>query len=91
MVAASFAGPGFPPSASACDPSRLSEILPTLMQRYGLESRVSETLEDARRAMSADMTRSLLRQPSCKHIPGTASTVGACTATTHHSRSRDVQ
>ncbi len=60
MVAASFAWPEIPRPAfvPACDPPRLSEILPALMQRYGLETRAMGSRDDARNPSTGDETRS---------------------------------
>lgn len=56
MVAASFSWSGILPTpiAPAGDPSRLSEILPALMQRYGLEMQTSERRNDAPIAASSN-------------------------------------
>ena len=59
MVAASFSWSEILPSlfAPAGDPSRLSEILPTLMQRYGLETQTSESRNDSPTTASSNGAR----------------------------------
>ena len=74
MVAASFAWPEIPPPSfsPSCDPPRLSEILPALMQRYGLVTQVMEGCEYSHAATSGngassrqqELTRSCTRDNS---------------------------
>ncbi|MBA4016558.1 MAG: hypothetical protein C0483_05165 [Pirellula sp.] len=56
MVAANFAWSGIPSSrlSPTGDPRRLSEILPTLLEHYGLESRAMERRSDIGEAARAN-------------------------------------